>query len=198
MSKREQKVLEESGDSGVGTAVVERKKKSVSDVAASAGGEGRSPKDRTGGAPKRGFFESYKPGQGYYTRVWSGVGYAALVAWFAWFMYDKFALVDAGKYTTIVQAGVAVAVILIFGLLGYWLLRLNKKVGDFLIATEGEMKKVNWTSRKDIIGSTKVVIFVLIAMSVLLFVVDIFFMSFFNFIGVLKGAALIDAIRELF
>ena len=29
---------------------------------------------------------------------------------------------------------------------------------DFLVATDREMKKVNWTSRKDLIGSTKVVI----------------------------------------
>ena len=29
---------------------------------------------------------------------------------------------------------------------------------DFLIATDSEMKKVNWTSRKELIGSTKIVI----------------------------------------
>ncbi|MCG8408847.1 MAG: preprotein translocase subunit SecE [Phycisphaerales bacterium] len=197
MAKREEK-NDFQGSGQAGAAVAERKKKPVSEATASAGNEGRSSKDRTETAPKRGFFDIYKSGQGYHTRIWSGVGYGALVFWFAWFLYDKFSLVDAGKYTQVVQVSVFATVIAIFGLVGYWLLGLNKKVGDFLIATEGEMKKVNWTSRKDIIGSTKVVIFLLVAMTVMLFVVDIFFMSFFNAIGVLKGAALIDAIKELF
>ena len=36
---------------------------------------------------------------------------------------------------------------------------MNKPTNvDFLIATDSEMKKVNWTSRKELIGSTKVVI----------------------------------------
>src|SRR3712207_7866772 len=36
---------------------------------------------------------------------------------------------------------------------------MNKPANvDFLIATDSEMKKVNWTSRRELIGSTKVVI----------------------------------------
>ena len=82
---------------------------------------------------------------------------------------------------------------------GYWALALNHRICDFLIATEGEMKKVNWSTRKDIIGSTKVVVFVVIFMSVLLFVVDMFFMSFFSAIGILRtGSGMIEALRSLF
>lgn len=150
----------------------------------------------TGG--RGGFFELYKPGQGQNTRLWSAVGFGSLVCWFAYFLYEKFAIPDFGEYGRVVQVGVAVAVIAAFGLLAYWLLGRNKKVCDFLIATEGEMKKVNWTSRKEIIGSTKVVIFVLVSLSILLFVVDVLFMGFFTYVGVLKGASFIDTIKEMF
>ena len=42
--------------------------------------------------------------------------------------------------------------------LGYYLIGRKPKVVDFLIATEGEMKKVNWSTRREIRGSTIVVI----------------------------------------
>ncbi len=136
--------------------------------------------------PRRGFLDIYKPGQGHNTRVWSGVAFGALVCWFAYFLYEKLAVMQAGAATKVIRVGVLVSVIVVFGLLGYWLLALNRKTCEFLIATEGEMKKVNWTTRKDIIGSTKVVILVVIALTVLLFGVDLFFTQFFRWIDVLK------------
>lgn len=160
----------------------------------------RGPTDGGGGGGGEGggFFEIYKIGQGYYTRIWSGVAYGVLVLWFAHFLYVKCEVFGEGTTTRYVQVGVAVATILGFGLAGYWALALNRRVCDFLIATEGEMKKVNWTSRKEIIGSTKVVIFVLLALGALLFVVDVFFMVFFNWIGILKGGSLLDAFWGIF
>ncbi|RIK66584.1 MAG: preprotein translocase subunit SecE [Planctomycetota bacterium] len=149
-----------------------------------------------GGAEGGGFFDIYKPSQGYHTRVWTGVAAGSLIVWFAYFLYEKLELVGTGATTRYVQVGAAVATILSLGLVTYWLLALNRKVCDFLIATEGEMKKVNWTSRKEIIGSTKVVIFVVVFMSILLFVVDVFFMVFFNAIGVLKAGG--GTLQELF
>lgn len=149
-------------------------------------------------ASSRGFFDIYKPSQGYNTRIWSGVSYGVLVCWLAYFLYEKLELVGSGPTTKYIQVGVAVGVIISLGLLGYWLLALNRKFSDFLIATEGEMKKVNWTSRKEIIGSTKVVVFVVVSLSILLFVVDSFFIMFFNSIGILKGEGLFDAIKRIF
>lgn len=146
----------------------------------------------------RGFFDLYKPGQGYYTRIWSGVAAASIVCWFAYFLYEKLGVLGTGATVRYIQVSAAVGVILIFGLLGYWLLGLNRRIGDFLIATEGEMKKVNWTSRKEILGSTKVVCFVVIAMAVILFVVDVLFMLFFNAIGILKAEGLFGVIEGLF
>jgi preprotein translocase SecE subunit len=63
---------------------------------------------------------------------------------------------------------------------------LNRRVCDFLIATDGEMKKVNWSSRREITGSTKVVIFVVVALGLFLFFVDILLMLFFSEIKVLR------------
>jgi preprotein translocase subunit SecE len=61
----------------------------------------------------------------------------------------------------------------------------RQRVADFLIATEGEMKKVSWSSRKEVIGSTKVVIVTTLIMAAVLFVVDIVFQLFFKSIGIL-------------
>jgi preprotein translocase subunit SecE len=63
---------------------------------------------------------------------------------------------------------------------------VNRKSSDFMIATEGEMKKVSWSSRREVIGSTKVVILFTIALACFLFVVDLAFQTLFSAIGVLK------------
>jgi preprotein translocase SecE subunit len=54
-----------------------------------------------------------------------------------------------------------------------------------MIAAEGEMKKVSWSSRKEIAVSTTVVIIVVISMSALMAVTDVFFQVVFRGIGVL-------------
>jgi preprotein translocase SecE subunit len=46
--------------------------------------------------------------------------------------------------------------------------------GDFLIATEAEMNKVSWTSRKRLLQDTVVVLATLILMTTFLFLVDLF------------------------
>lgn len=151
-----------------------------------------------GGESRRSFFDIYKSGQGYHTRVGTGMCAGAMVCWFAYFLYEKMSTVSLDQTTTrLWQVGVAVTVIVVFGLLGYYLLALNRRACDFLIATESEMKKVSWTSRKDIIGSTKVVVFVMLSMGILLFIVDMFFILFFKSIGVLKGAGFMETIRQM-
>ena len=50
---------------------------------------------------------------------------------------------------------------------------MNKpKNVDFLVATDSEMKKVNWTSRKELIGSTEIVIIFMFLIAFFLFAVD--------------------------
>ncbi len=85
-----------------------------------------------------------------------------------------------------VQAASAVATALVFAALLWWI--LNKpRVVDFMIATESEMRKVNWPTRREIIGSTWLVICGTLLMALLLFTVDIGFALLFRSIGVLEG-----------
>ncbi|QOV89205.1 preprotein translocase subunit SecE [Humisphaera borealis] len=57
---------------------------------------------------------------------------------------------------------------------------------DFLIATDSEMKKVNWTSRKELVGSSKVVILFMFFIAAYLFLNDLFFGWLMWVIDVLK------------
>ncbi|MBN1489640.1 MAG: preprotein translocase subunit SecE [Phycisphaerae bacterium] len=139
--------------------------------------------------PKRGgFFQVYKPAQGYYTRLGSGLFFGVLILWGAKFTFEQMDVFhDADvAWTDYLRYGVPVALLCGLGLLLYWLLCVNQRAIDFFIATEGEMKKVSWSSRREVIGSTKVVIATVLILGTLLFVVDLLFMAFFSSIGVLK------------
>ena len=85
------------------------------------------------------------------------------------------------------QAGVAGFVILLGAIVVFWFTGSNKKMVDFLVATDGEMKKVNWSTKKEIIGSTQVVIVASVLISLILFLIDIGFSNFFRMIGVLES-----------
>ena len=60
------------------------------------------------------------------------------------------------------------------------------KTVDFLVAIEGEMRKVNWSTKREILGSTWVVIGVSMIIAAILFLADIVFSNFFKIIGVLE------------
>jgi preprotein translocase SecE subunit len=53
-------------------------------------------------------------------------------------------------------------------------------VADFFIAAEGELKKVNWSSRKEVAVSTLVVIIVVVVMAALLGATDMVFQVIFD------------------
>ena len=86
-----------------------------------------------------------------------------------------------GKQIAMISAAVFVA---IYALIVWRLMNKPANV-DFLIATDGEMKKVNWTSRTELIGSTKVVILFMFLIAALLFLIDLVFGYFFYLINVL-------------
>ncbi|HHN77587.1 MAG TPA: preprotein translocase subunit SecE [Phycisphaerales bacterium] len=69
----------------------------------------------------------------------------------------------------------------------YWFVGSNRRTVDFLINTDGEMRKVNWSTKKEIIGSTQVVIVAAFIIAAFLFLIDISFQQFFQFIGVLES-----------
>ena len=120
-------------------------------------------------------FDIYKRGQGKYTRLCSAFGVAIIAGLGCLQLYRKLQATDLGLWAeTMVPAGLFVAM----GVLIYWL--VNKRaVADFMIAAEGEMKKVSWSSRKEIAVSTFIVIVVVIFMAVLLGVTDFSFQLFF-------------------
>lgn len=84
----------------------------------------------------------------------------------------------------IIMFGVPAVVVIAMGLLMFWLVN-RARTADFLIATESEMKKVSWSSRKEIVGSTKVVIVFTIIMAAILFTVDVMFAWLFEITGVM-------------
>jgi preprotein translocase subunit SecE len=148
-----------------------------------------------GGLEGRGsFLTAYKPGQGRYTRLGTvaAAGVVALAG--ANYLYDKLSVVrDLDlAWTLWIQAGVPVLAMALAALLVYWLVGRHRRVCDFMISTEGEMKKVSWSTRREVIGSTKVVITLVALLAVMLFVVDAAFAMFFNSIHVLKVFALKD------
>jgi preprotein translocase subunit SecE len=89
---------------------------------------------------------------------------------------------DSANMTSIyIIAGLIVA----WGVLVWYL--MNKPTNaDFLIATDSEMKKVNWTSKRELMGSTKIVIIFMFLIAALLFLFDIVFGYLFYFLDVLK------------
>lgn len=85
------------------------------------------------------------------------------------------------------RIGAGVLVILIGAVIIYWFIYANRKTADFLIATDGEMKKVNWSTRKEIIGSTWVVVAACFLIAILLFVIDLGFSNLFKLLRVLES-----------
>lgn len=131
-------------------------------------------------------FAIYKSGQGYWTRTVTAIGVGVLVLTGVAWLWRELEVVQA--YPAIyVQSITAVVLIALFGGLTFWL--LNKpNIADFMIATEQEMKKVNWPTRREIIGSTWVVIVGMFLFAMVLFTVDVAFLWLFQQIGILQGS----------
>ena len=118
-------------------------------------------------------FKIYKRGQGYYTRLYSALAGFVIVASGSYALYGKLQGTSIWV-NTLVPAGVCA----LLGLLIYWL--VNKPaLADFMISAEGEIKKVSWSSRREIITSTFIVIGVVMLMSAMLFVADFSFKYLF-------------------
>jgi preprotein translocase subunit SecE len=122
--------------------------------------------------------EIYKRNQGQYTR---GVTFLAVVGIALAGAYNL-SLQLAGM-SPFVQFGVPVLVAALIGVAVFWFVN-RPRSADFLIATEGEMKKVSWSSRKEIFGSTKVVIVTAFIMAAILFGADQVFINLFRVLNV--------------
>lgn len=123
--------------------------------------------------------EIYKPGQGKYTRIGTFVGVVGAVSLGCFVLSRQ--LSGFGIY---VSYGIPTAMAAIAAAFMYWVVN-RPNTADFLIATESEMKKVSWSSRKEISGSTKVVIITTAILAGVLFGVDLLLVFLFSSMGIM-------------
>jgi len=135
-----------------------------------------------------GFFTRYKPEQGKWTRGGSFVGGLALVLWGGFFIYEKLEVFSGQgeAWRLLIVWGIPLLFVSALASLAWRYTYAHRGASDFLVATEGEMKKVNWSTRREVIGSTRVVIVITLMMAGLLFLIDWVFMQLFTFIHVLR------------
>ena len=123
--------------------------------------------------------EIYKRGQGKYTRLGTIIAVMFVATIGAYLLSLELSTISAVwvRYAvpTLVWIGVGVLIL--------WLAN-RPSSADFLIATESEMKKVSWSSKKEIIGSTKVVIIFMVVIASILFGVDFMFVALFKYLGI--------------
>jgi len=129
-------------------------------------------------------FGIYKRGQGKYTRLCSAFAAAIIAVLGCWQLYSKLEAVEWGlsrKAALWVATMVPAGLFVVLAILISWL--INKpSVADFMIAAEGEMKKVSWSSKQEIAVSTFIVIMVVVFMAILLGTTDIGFRTFFSWL----------------
>lgn len=147
-----------------------------------------------GGSPSKassgsgGPFKRYKPEQGKMTRMGTIFGLGAFAAWGGYFLNQVIGPGEPGSLKAmLLSMGVPIVIFLAVVVVSWWVVFAKRSSGDFLIATEGEMKKVSWSTTAEVIGSTKVVIVFTLLMALLLFGVDIVWQFLMRTIGLLKG-----------
>ena len=125
-------------------------------------------------------FQLYKSGQGRHLRGGTGVA-AALVdlvfCYYLWTLLSRYLAENA--YKPYLEYGIPAVVFAVLGVAVFFY--VNKpNVVDFLVATETEMKKVSWSSRAELVGSTAVVIVTVFALAVFIYVADTIFIYVFK------------------
>ncbi len=129
----------------------------------------------------------YKQGQGYWVRLMSSIGFGLLIFMGVIWIWDQLSGVQIGEIEPVyIQGGVAILAVVICGFIGYHLIGRKPKLVDFMIATEGEMRKVNWSTKREIIGSTILVILLTLFIAVFCQIADLAYSAFFQWWGVLQ------------
>jgi preprotein translocase subunit SecE len=122
----------------------------------------------------------YKPIQGRYARLYTGLGLGLIVAAGAYQVWQA-----SMEYTPAWRFGLPAAFAAVLGWLVFRLIHFPP-FADFLIATEAEMNKVSWTTKDDLIRATTVVLTTVLFMALFLFLVDRLWTLILQMIGVLQ------------
>jgi preprotein translocase subunit SecE len=131
----------------------------------------------------------YKQGQGYWTRLMSAIAGGMVVVMGVLWLAGMLRGVRIGEIQPLyVSLVIGLVVCAIFGFIIYYYVGRKPRSVDFLIATEGEMKKVNWSSKREVFGSTWVVIGLCVFVTVFVFAFDFAFAALFRFLRVLDVA----------
>ncbi len=96
---------------------------------------------------------------------------------------------EVGRNHLILLKGIIGVIAIPLSIYGLFWITNRPRIADFLIATEIEMRKVNWPTRKELIGSTWVVIIGAVMMAIVLRIVDMVFAALFIAIGILEGTS---------
>jgi preprotein translocase subunit SecE len=132
--------------------------------------------------------EIYKKGQGSLARVVTGVGLLAVTGFGC--LELKRALEGVGDKWRILGMPLDPAMVvamLLFLLCAAgigWLVLVWRRLVDYLILTEAELRKVAWPSKRDLWQQTLVVIAVSLILGALILVFDLIFSNMFRVVGV--------------
>ena len=123
----------------------------------------------------------YKPNQGKLVRQLTFAAIALALFFGCWQLLEYMRQADGGP-TQYVVPGV---LLLLGGWIAYRLVNFPQ-FADFLISVEGELNKVSWPGRAEVVRSAIVVIFVIFFLAALLFGFDVLWQTIFQAIGVIR------------
>ena len=121
-------------------------------------------------------FEIYKTNQGRNTRLGTAIGISLIVCYGCYRLYlriNDMSLNLERQRMLLLSTLIPAAILAVLAGLSFWLVNRHS-VADFMIAAEGEIKKVNWSSKREIFVSTVIVIAIVILMAALLGFSDLF------------------------
>lgn len=147
----------------------------------------------------------YKKGQGVYSRIVVGVALGILGLFASLSLYNALMdLPNVAQNTKIPLVGIGltwglICAFALFALLGFLIYifvagletgvrpldNSGKKAVQFLIETQGELQKVSWPTKYELVGSTAVVIISVVVIGVFVLGVDWFVSLIMGYIGVL-------------
>jgi preprotein translocase SecE subunit len=120
----------------------------------------------------------YKKGQGTAARGLTAAVAILVGGWAGHSMYVHGATGTLGLVFTALVA-------FLFGVLPLGLILFHRRTVDVLIETQQEMKKVSWSTRREVVGATVVVVAVVALLSMFILVTDFVILNFL--FGTLTG-----------